>query len=221
MQVEVLFFAVVKERLGRDRAVLDLPAAATVALALEHLMAGHPALDPLLPRVQIAVNRKMVGRDHRLADGDEMALIPPVAGGAGARRINLSPEPLSLDEVVAAVRDPDHGGIATFTGCVRRQGSIKNVTHLQYEAYAPMAIDVMTAVANEIEQQWPGVRLAIHHRTGVLVVGEPAVVIAASAPHRAEAFAACRAAIDQIKQRAPIWKKEFGEAGAVWVENHC
>jgi len=216
VRVEVLYFAVLRERLKMEAEAVDLPAGATVKLARAALAERHPEIAPLFPQVRSAVNRQMVDDDHPLGDGDELALSPPVAGGA-PRPIAVLPPPLSLDEVVACVQGPAQGGIVTFTGTVRRQGQQPNVVRLEYEAYAPMAEDVLSAIAAEIEREIPGARLAIHHRTGTLAVGEVAVVIAASAPHRAEAFEACRAAIERLKQRAPIWKKEIGEDGAVWV----
>jgi molybdopterin converting factor subunit 1 len=216
VRIQVLLFAVLRERTGRDSAALDLPAGATVADALAALTTLHPTVAALLPRVQVAVNRQIVGKEHTLCDSDELALIPPVAGGSG-RRIAVSASALSLAEVVSVVEGPEQGGLATFTGYVRRHGQQPNVARLEYEAYVPMAEQVLTAIADELEREWPGSRVAIHHRTGALVVGEVAVVIAASAPHRAEAFAACRAAIERLKERAPIWKKEIGDDGAEWI----
>jgi MoaE-MoaD fusion protein len=217
VQVEVLFFAVLRERAGRDRETLDLPSGATVAALLEQLGVQHPALAGLEGRIQVAVNRQIVPRTHVLSAGDEVALIPPVSGGGEPRRIAVTDQKLSLDEVSSAVQAASQGGIVTFAGQVRRQGAVPDVTRLEYEAYVPMAEEVLAAIACEIEIENPGVQVAIHHRIGTLVVGETAVIIAASAPHRAEAFAACRVAIERLKQRAPIWKKEIGESGAVWV----
>jgi molybdopterin converting factor subunit 1 len=216
VRVQVLYFAVLRERAGRADETIELPPAATVAAARAILSAAHPEIATLLPKVQSAVNRTMVGETHTLEDGDELALIPPVAGGAG-RKIAVSAVPLSLAEVVSVVEGPEQGGIVTFTGTVRRHGQLPQVARLEYEAYGAMAEEVLTAIALEIEREWPGARVAIHHRTGTLLVGDIAVVIAASAPHRAEAFEACRAAIERLKQRAPIWKKEIGEDDAVWI----
>jgi molybdopterin synthase catalytic subunit len=216
MRIDILYFAVLRERLKREEESLELPAAATVAAARSVIAAAHPEIAALLPQVRSAVNRQIVGDSHTLCDGDELALIPPVAGGTG-RKIAVLATPLSLDEVVACVVAPEQGGIVTFTGTVRRQGQQPNVVRLEYEAYAAMAEEVLASIATEIEGEWPGTRVAVHHRTGALAVGDIAVVIAASAPHRAEAFEACRAAIERLKQRAPIWKKEIGEDGAVWV----
>jgi MoaE-MoaD fusion protein len=216
--VEVLFFAVLRERAGRERETVELPPGATVAALLDDLGARHPSLPPLQgPTVQVAVNRQVVPRTHVLAPGDEVALIPPVSGGADPRRIAVTDQPLSLTEVSAAVESASQGGIVTFAGQVRRQGAVPDVSRLEYEAYVPMAEEVLAAIAREIELEYPGVQVAIHHRIGTLVVGETAVIIAASAAHRAEAFAACRVAIERLKQRAPIWKKEIGESGQVWV----
>ena len=217
MQVEVLFFAVLRERAGRERQLVDLPAGATVAALFERLSVELPMFAGLAGKLQVAVNRQMVPVHHPLAAGDEVALIPPVSGGSDLPRIAVSERPLSLGEVTASVEGAAQGGVVTFTGNVRRQGAVPDVTRLEYEAYVPMALEVLTVIAREIELEYPGVQVAIHHRIGTLLVGEAAVIIAASAPHRAEAFAACRVAIERLKQRAPIWKKEIGESGAVWV----
>jgi molybdopterin synthase catalytic subunit len=218
MQITVLYFAVTRERAGRDRETVTLEEGANVGTARAAIARLHPALAPLLAAVGTAVNRAMVAEGHALRDGDELALIPPVAGGAGGRKIALTSAPLALDEVLAAVAGPGRGGVVTFTGVVRREGhALPDVVRLEYEAYVEMAVEVLATIAAEIERELPGTCVAIHHRTGALGVGEAAVAIAAAAPHRAEAFTACRAAIDRLKERAPIWKKEVGEGGEVWL----
>ena len=141
-----------------------------------------------------------------LRDGDELALIPPVAGGA-SRHVVLTDRTLSLDRCIDAVRGDGMGGIATFTGMVRRHSRGTTIDHLEYEAYGAMAMKVMTELCDEIEAEIAGARIAVEHRVGRLGIGDIAVVIAAAAPHRAEAFAACRAMIDRLKDRVPIWKK--------------
>lgn len=218
MRVRVLYFAVFRERLGTDEEALELADAATVSAAIDELASRHEAIAALRGRFRVAVNHELVGDDHVLRDGDEVALIPPVAGGADTRRhVLLSAEPLSLDRCIAAVRGPGMGGLVTFTGMVRLHSRGTTIDHLEYEAYAPMAEKVMTALCDEIEREIAGVRLAVEHRVGNLAIGDVAVVIAAAAPHRAEAFTACRAMIDRLKDRVPIWKKEFGVDGAQWV----
>jgi molybdopterin synthase catalytic subunit len=220
MRIHVLYFAVFRERLGRAGEDLDLPAGATAGDAVTALAARHAPIAQLRGRFRIAVNQDFVDEPHALADGDELALIPPVAGGAGApRHVQLLGEPLSLDRCIAAVAGADAGmgGVVTFTGVVRRQSRGTTVAHLEYEAYAPMAVKTMTELCDEIEREVAGARVAVEHRVGHLEVGDVAVVIAAAAPHRAEAFTACRAMIDRLKDRVPIWKKEVGDDGAEWI----
>lgn len=217
MRIQVLYFAVFRERLGRDEEALELAAGARVRDAIDALAAMHAPIASLRGRFRVAVNQDFAGEDRALHDGDELALIPPVAGGADARHVVLTGEPLSLDRCVAAVRDPAMGGLVTFTGMVRRHSRGVTVERLEYEAYEPMAVREMTRLCEEIEAEHAGVRLAVEHRVGTLQVGELAVVIAAAAPHRAEAFTACRAMIDRLKERVPIWKKELGEDGSTWV----
>jgi molybdopterin synthase catalytic subunit len=220
VEIVVLYFAVLRERVRRDQETIQLGPDADVGAARAEIAARHPEVASILPRVQTAVNRVLADDDHKLAPGDELAFIPPVAGGAGGaqRKIAIVSRPLQVGDVLAVVEGPERGGLVTFAGVVRRQGHhLSDVIRLEYEAYVEMAEQVLGEIAEEIEREWPGTRLAIHHRVGSLAVGETAVVIAAAAPHRAEAFDACRAAIDRLKQRAPIWKKEIGESGEAWL----
>jgi molybdopterin synthase catalytic subunit len=218
VRVEILYFAVLRERVGRDRETIELPEGADVGAARALIAARHPAVESLLPRVQAAVNRTIAKDATRLSDGDELALLPPVAGGAGPRKIAIRAEPLVVDDTVTAVAGPNRGGVVTFTGVVRREGHhLPDVIRLEYEAYVEMAEQVLAEIAEEIEREWVGTEIAIHHRIGSLVVGEIAVAITAASPHRAPAFEACRAAIDRLKERAPIWKKEIGEHGEAWL----
>ncbi len=217
MRIQVLYFAVFRERVGRDDEALELPAGATVRTAVDVLATRHPAVATLRGQFRVAVNQEFCLDDQALADGDELALIPPVAGGAGTRHVVLSDQPLSLDRCIAAVTGPDVGGIVAFTGLVRRRSRGVTVEKLDYEAYGTMAVREMTRLCDEIESEIAGTRLAVEHRVGTLAIGDLAVVIAAAAPHRAEAFTACRAMIDRLKDRVPIWKKEYGEDGTTWV----
>jgi molybdopterin synthase catalytic subunit len=213
--LRVLYFAVVRERLGLSEEEVALPAGGTVGALLDALAARHEALGPLRPALKVAVNQAFVDDGQALVDGDEVALIPPVSGGAGPFRV--TDEPLQLDEVVRAVSVEEHGGVVTFTGVVRRVSRGKRILRLEYEAYRPMAERKLAEIADGIAAELPGVRLAIVHRVGALAIGEAAVIIAASAPHRAAAFDACEAAIDRLKQSVPIWKKEIAEDGETWI----
>ena len=216
MRITVLYFAVFRERLNRDDEPLELAAGSCVRDAIETLAGRHPAIAALRGKFRVAVNEEFADDDRALLDGDEVALIPPVAGGSD-RHVRLLDEPLSVDRCVAAVSGPGMGGVVTFTGMVRDHSRGVVVVRLEYEAYAPMACREMTRLCVEIEAEVAGARLAVEHRVGKLAVGDLAVVIAAAAPHRAEAFTACRAMIDRLKDRVPIWKKEIGEDGAEWV----
>jgi molybdopterin converting factor subunit 1 len=223
MRITVLYFAVFKERLGRGEETIDVPDGNRVKDAVDLLTAKYWDIGQLRGKFRIALNQEFIDDDQIfLKDGDELALIPPVAGGAdldveSPRHVRLLDEPLSLDRVVAAVSGPGMGGVVTFTGAVRRHSRGTVVERLEYSAYDAMALREMTRLCDEIETEMAGTRLAVEHRVGKLAIGDVAVVIAAAAPHRAEAFAACRAMIDRLKDRVPIWKKEFGEDGAEWV----
>lgn len=215
-------FASYREAAGVGHIELELPSGATARDAIRVVLAEHPLVAEGRHLV-IARNREYVDADAVLGDGDELALIPPVSGGAtrAAARIAVTPEPLSVDAVIDAVRDESAGGIVVFLGTVRERSRGKRVTKLGYEAYAEMAERVMREIADRIESEQGPVRVAMHHRTGDLGLGEIAVVVAAASPHREEAFAAARRAIDELKSIVPIWKKEYTDDGAVWVEEHA
>ena len=215
MRVSVRYFAIVRERVGREEETLELAEGTDLAGAIEQLGQLRPAVRELRRHLQIAVNQEIAAGEQVLHDGDEVALIPPVAGGSGGL-YRLQDTPLSLDEAVAAVAGPDAGGIVTFVGNVRRESGGRKVARLEYEAYREMAEAKLRRIGEDLALAH-GARIAILHRTGTLQIGETAVIIAAAAAHRAEAFAACREAIERLKVEVPIWKKEFGEDGAVWV----
>jgi molybdopterin synthase catalytic subunit len=174
----------------------------------------------------VSVNLEVARDGHELRDGDEVAFLPPVAGGSGdgARRTplcSLSDEALDEAEVVARVSGPDTGGIVSFVGTVRRHARGREIKYLEYEAYAGMAEREMEKIVSAAATRWPGTRVAIAHRVGHLEIGDAAVVIAAASPHRGEAFEACRFAIDSLKESVPIWKKEVATDGEYWVDDHA
>jgi molybdopterin synthase catalytic subunit len=203
--VAVRLFAGLRERAGWSKREVD---AATVADVWPALALGDEP-DGLL----YAVNKEYAQRDRTLADGDEVALIPPVSGGA----FLLSDETLSLDRVVDEVRSDEAGAIATFTGTTRIQSRGRTVTHLDYEAYEGMAEKVMAEIAGDLQGRYELTGIAIHHRVGRVGIGETSVVIAVSAAHRQDALAACKDAIDELKERVPLWKKEVYEGGEEWI----
>jgi len=218
MKHQVLLFAGLRETARRDVIEVDLPPGARVRDLLAAIERAHPGLAPQLAHCRVAVDHEFVANDDLLAPKLEIAVIPPVSGGHdGPPKVMLETGALDLSRVVAAVDHPDAGGIATFTGNVRRHSRGIEVDHLEYEAYGPMACRAMEQIVARLEGEISGVRVAIHHRIGRLSVGETAVVIAASAPHRAEAFEACRAAIEALKREVPIWKKEVGRDGSAWI----
>lgn len=213
MTLSVLYFAAAREAAGTDRETLELPAG-TVATLRRRLVERHPALGRVLPRCRIAVDQEFVEDGDPVRDGAEVAIIPPVAGGAPEFR--LVDRPISLEEAVSAVSGPGRGGIATFTGTVRGQTRGKKVLYLEYEAYRPMAERTFADIGRDLERAH-GAAVAIVHRLGTLLPGEAAVVIACAAEHRAPAFQACQEAIDRLKREAPIWKREVYEDGSEWV----
>ena len=208
MKVVVRLFAGLRERGGTGERTIDVPAGARAADVWPLLELGEEPGGLLY-----AVNKEYSARDRELADGDEVALIPPVSGGA----FRLSEAPLSLDAVVDEVRSDEAGAIATFTGTTRVTSRGRTVERLEYEAYAGMAEQVMTQIAADLKRTYELCEIAIHHRTGRVEIGETSVVIAVSAPHRHDALAACQDAIDTLKERVPLWQKEVYEGGEEWI----
>jgi MoaE-MoaD fusion protein len=216
LTVTVRYFAAAREKARKTHERVTLPDGATVATLMAQLLASTPSLKSLERHLRVAVDQEFVSPEVALVDGAEVALIPPVAGGTSGL-FRVVDRPLSVTEVIDAVSGLAQGGLVTFSGAVRRVSNGKEVAHLEYEAFPSMAEKQMAHIADEAQHRWSGVQLAIVHRVGLLQPGELAVVIAASAPHRREAFLACEHAIDRLKQDVPIWKKETTTDGTVWV----
>ena len=204
--MRVRLFAGLRERAGWSERELD---------GADRIADIWPALDlgEEPEGLLYALNKEYADRDQLLTDGDEVALIPPVSGGT----FRLTGEPLSLDAVVDEVRSDQAGAIATFIGTTRLQSRGRTVLHLDYEAYEEMAEQVMAQIAAELKGRYDRCEIAIHHRTGRVEIGEASVVIAVSARHRQDALAACKDAIDTLKEQVPLWKKEFYEGGEDWI----
>ena len=206
MRVTVRLFAGLRERAGWSRREID-----GVAQIGDVWTALDLGVEP--PGLLYALNKSYVERDRKLADGDEVALIPPVSGGA----FMLSEQPLSLEAVVEEVASEEAGAVATFVGTTRVHSRGRTVTLLEYEAYEGMAEQVMSEIADELTARHELCAIAIHHRIGRVGIGERSVVIAVSAPHRQDALAACKEAIDTLKERVPLWKKEVYVGGEEWI----
>ena len=208
MEVTVRLFAMLRERAGVPELTLDLPEGARVSDALDSL----EGLAEGIPLV-MAVNREYADAGRVLDPGDELALIPPVSGGAVATPwVRVSSAPLSLDALAARVRDPRAGAVVTFSGVTR------DVERLEYEAYAEMAEERMAEIAAHAVERHGLCSAAVEHRVGDVPLSEPSVIVAVSAAHRGEAFAGAREIIDRVKAEAPIWKKEIEGGEGRWVE---
>jgi MoaE-MoaD fusion protein len=208
MRVTVKLFAGLRERAGSSRRELELPDQARVGDVWPALALGDEPEGLLY-----AVHRDYATREQLLADGDEVALIPPVSGGA----FRLTEEPVDLAAVVSEVADERAGAIATFTGTTRRTSRGRTVLHLEYEAYAGMAEKTMAEIADGLKRRYDLCAVAITHRVGRVGIGDTSVAIAVSASHRSDALAACKDAIDELKERVPLWKKEVYEGGEEWI----
>jgi molybdopterin synthase catalytic subunit/molybdopterin converting factor small subunit len=208
MRVTVRLFAGLRERAGTGRRDVDLGEGARVEDVWRALELGDEPTG-----LVFAVNRAYVGRGQALAEGDEVALIPPVSGGA----FRLTEDPIDLAAVVAEVEDERAGATATFVGTVRARSRGRQVLRLEYEAYEGMAENVMADLAEQLRERYDLCAIAITHRVGVCEIGDASVAIAVSAPHRQDALAACKDAIDTLKDTVPLWKKEVYEGGEEWI----
>ena len=206
MTIRVRLFAGLRERAGTAERELDN--VETVADVWPALGLGEEPPGLLYP-----ANRDDAEPERPLADGDEAALIPPVSGGA----FRLSEEPIQLETVVDEVADERAGAVATFLGTTRLHSRGRTVTHLEYEAYPGMAETVMERIAKDLKSKYDLCEVAMAHRVGRVGIGEASVAIAVSAPHRGDALAACKEAIDTLKGTVPLWKKEVYEGGEEWI----
>ena len=208
MLVTIKLFAGLRERAGWSERELELPDGARIADVWRELELGAQ------PRgLLYALNKGYADKSTELGEGDELALIPPVSGGS----FRLSEEPLSLDAAVEEVRTDEAGAIATFVGTTRIESRGRRVQFLEYEAYPEMAEEVMAQIADDLKRRYELCDVAIHHRVGRVGIGDPSVVIAVSAAHRGDALAACKDAIDTLKETVPLWKKEVYEGGEEWI----
>jgi MoaE-MoaD fusion protein len=221
----LLYFSILRARAGTARETLEVDGPLTVTRLRQLIAERHPALAEALPSAVMAVNRDFAFGDHPIADGDEVAIFPPVSGGAepGPTVLHITQDPIDLNALLAGLTLPTSGAACVFTGIVRgetRRGPAHSTAALEYEAYRPMAEAKMRQVADEIRSRWPSVEgIAIVQRIGLLDPGTPTVLIACTAAHRdTGVFEAARYGIDRLKQIVPVWKKEIGPDGEAWVE---
>jgi molybdopterin synthase catalytic subunit len=239
MNIRLLAFASAGDALGASELELELPAGSRVHELRQRLEREHPALVPLWPRLAVAVDGRIAGAEEPLAEGAEVALLPPVSGGSGksdqppaavppaaqpaaAARAALVTGPIDVAAAVAAVAGPGRGAVLTFLGTVRDEHAGRRVERLTYSAYRPMAEARLAAIVADLEAADPGLRAAIVHRLGEVPVGEPSVVIAVASPHRAAAYEASRTALERLKTEVPIWKREhYAGGGGAWREEEA
>jgi molybdopterin converting factor subunit 1 len=208
VRVKVRLFAGLRERAGAGEQELELREGASAGEVWPAIGLGEEPAG-----IVYAVNRTYVDRDAPLREGDEVAVIPPVSGGA----FRLTDGPIDLGTVLAEVADERAGAVASFVGTVRARSRDRNVLHLEYEAYEGMAEQVMAELAASLKAKYELCDVAMSHRVGRVEIGEASVAIAVSAPHRHDALAACREAIDTLKQTVPLWKKEVYQGGEEWI----
>lgn len=218
--IAVKLFGSLREEVGAKQLEFDLDAGTTVQQLRAQLAGRYPTFASLGDRLAASLNLEICDEDAVLSDGDEVAFLPPVSGGT-SKLCTISEHPLDEAEVVARIDGPDAGGVVSFVGNVRNKARGHSIEFLEYEAYPEMAEREMDKIAAEACERWPGTRVAIAHRVGHLEIGEAAVVVVAVSPHRAEAFEACRFAIDTLKITVPIWKKEVATDGEYWVDDHA
>jgi molybdopterin synthase catalytic subunit len=222
MRVRVLFFGQLKDIAGKSNDSLDLPEGASVRDLLEVCAVQFPGIKASLPSLAVAVNQQYAGPETKLNNGDEIALLPPVSGGTGeaggSGRATIVRERIDTASVLAPLKKGEDGAAVVFEGVVRNQTRGRKTLYLDYEAYEPMAVQQMEALAQQALQQFKIRDVALVHRLGRLEIGETSVLIVVASAHRAAAFDACRWLIDTLKKTVPIWKKEHFADGAVWAD---
>ncbi len=225
MQVRILFFGVLKDLTGRASDLLNLPEHATLADVVTHYEDINPRLNELAPSLALSINQEFAAPDSPLKEGDEIAFLPPVSGGASDSHSNadrcssfIVRDKIDTQAALAKLKHPADGAAVVFEGVVRNNTRGRRTLYLIYEAYEEMAQKQMDALIEQALQQFPIRAVSIVHRLGRLEIGETSVLIAVASAHRAAAFDACRWLIDTLKRIVPIWKKEHFEDGAIWAD---
>lgn len=224
MQVRVLFFGTLRDILGKNSESLEVPDGGSVRDVIAGYELQNPRFKQLLPSIALAVNQHYASPETKLKANDEVALLPPVSGGADipaaiTRQVcSITRDRIRTQEIVDSLKQGEDGAALVFEGIVRNQTRGRKTLYLDYEAYEPMALEEMKALATEALGRFQIRDVAIVHRLGRLQIGETSVLIAVTSAHRSAAFEACRWLIDTLKKKVPIWKKEYFEDGAVWAD---
>jgi len=229
VRIQVLFFGHLKDLAGTGEQELVAQTGWRVRDVLDHYTTQFPQMADIRPSIAVARNQRFCSLDENLDDGDELAFLPPVSGGSGRYDWEIQDEatghffalthlPIDLEGLSALVRRPQDGAVVYFVGIVRNNTKGRKTLFLEYEAYEPMAVEMMARIGREIASKLPIGRIAIVHRLGRVDIGETSVAIVVSAPHRKPAFEAVMDGIDRIKAIVPIWKKEHFEDGEIWAE---
>jgi len=218
MKVNVLYFGITHDLTGVAQEQVQIPEGETLEGLRRQCQARFPRLLSVGGSLLLAVNQEVAKPSTRLRDGDEVAFMPPVSGGAGGDFFRITRGPISVADPAAELRAPEDGAVVTFEGIVRNHSRGRSTLYLEYEAYEPMAIRKMEELGGEVRQKFAIDGVGMIHRLGRLEIGETSVAIIVTAAHRRAAFEACQYAIDRLKQIVPIWKKEYFADGAVWAE---
>lgn len=227
MRVKVLFFGMLKDMAGGAEEALELAEGATLGDVFNHYAARHPRIGEMASAIVLARNHEFAAPSTPLADGDEVAFLPPVSGGAcnylekireNGNFFALTRQPIRIREITDSLLTGEEGAVVTFEGTVRNNTNGRPTRYLEYECYRPMAVRAMAAIGGEIAARHAITRIAMVHRLGRLLIGETSVAVIATAPHRGPAFDAAREGIDRLKRLVPIWKKEVFADGEAWVE---
>lgn len=221
IRIKVLLFGQAREWVGSQELEMYLSAPATVEAAFANLKRDYPRLAEIERSLLFAVNEEYAQYAQSLRENDRLAILPPVSGGSAASRdiVEIVTEPIDIASLRSRLLEGDSGAVVIFDGVARNNTKGRRTLFLEYEGYRPMALRTMEQIVSEVRQTWPINRIGIVHRLGRIEIKESSVVIAVTSAHRGVAFAACQYAIDRLKKIVPIWKKEFFEDGAVWVEN--
>ncbi|MGH9469715.1 MAG: molybdenum cofactor biosynthesis protein MoaE [Terriglobia bacterium] len=219
MKVRVLFFGLAHEVTGFAQETVEVQEGATLAALWQEYERRFPRLSKLGRSLTMSINEAVAEPNRTLHEADEVAFLPPVSGGAEEEMVRITREPIDAARLARELKGPADGAVVVFGGTVRNHSNGRKTLYLEYEAYEPMALHVLEVIRDEAKRKFPVDRVGIVHRIGRLEIGETSVAVVVTSAHRAAAFDACRYAIDELKRRAPIWKKEYFEDGSAWAES--